>query len=328
MKKYKTFLSLVAATLGLLACSPDYGIVGHDEIYIEVEVEVPGDPVGKQWVDSFIQPGGVDGVDILWVIDTSGSMIAYETRLLDGIEAMLNALPATGWRLAMVTNDPASASQENQFPLVPGDDITDAEDMYDAMRTGHWEEGFDATYEYIANNPYSATWMRSDAALLVVFVSDEEDQSNDHFLHVSDFTSWYDVARVGPTYLSSIVNQDPSVSVCPNSPSPAFIGDRYMDATNAFNGVIVDICADDWSAGVTDASRQVDPHEWYELTYLPIDDSIRIFIDHVPNNEWVYQASDNTVYFTTIPEAGAWVEIAYRHEQVEYIKSPPFKPGP
>ena len=77
----------------MIGCGPDYGIVGHDEFIIEVEVEVPGDPVGKQWVDSFIQPGGVDGVDILWVIDTSGSMIVYQNRLLAGIQAMLNALP-------------------------------------------------------------------------------------------------------------------------------------------------------------------------------------------------------------------------------------------
>ena len=307
----------------MIGCGPDYGIVGHDEFIIEVEVEVPGDPVGKQWVDSFIQPGGVDGVDILWVIDTSGSMIVYQNRLLAGIEAMLNALPSSDWRLAMISNHPPAAAQEDQFPLVPGDDIVDAEDMLNGMRAGYWEEGFDSVYEYVMNNPYSATWMRNDSALLVVFVSDEEDQSNGYFGQVGEFTSWYSTLRFGPVYLSSIVTQDPSVSVCSTPPAPANVGDRYMEATNAFNGVIVDICAEDWSAGVTDASHQVDPYEWYELSYEPIDDSVRVFIDHVPNSDWTYQASDNTVYFTTIPDAGAWVEIAYRHEQTEHIGTPP-----
>ena len=96
-----------------------------------------------------------------------------------------------------------------------------------------------------------------------------------------------------------------------------------MEATNTFNGVIVDICAEDWSAGVTDASHQVDPYEWYELTYEPIEDSIRVFVDHVPNNNWTYQASDNTVYFTIIPDADAWVEIVYRHEETELLGAPP-----
>lgn len=320
---FKLACRLLLLTGMVIGCGPDYGIVGHDEFIIEVEVEVPGDPIGQQWVDSFVQPGAVDGVDILWVIDTSGSMFVYQARLLDGIEAMLNALPPSDWRLAMISNDPESASNENQFPLVPGDDIEDAEDMFDAMRVGHWEAGFDATYEYVSNNSYSSTWMRNDAALLVVFVSDEEDQSRNHFRNVSDFTAWYDLLRLGPVYLSSIVSQEASVSVCNTAPPPSNVGDRYMEATNVFNGVIVDICADDWSPGVADASQQVDPHEWYELAYEPIEDSIRVFIDHIPNNDWIYQASDNTVYFTTIPDAGAWVEIAYRHEETEHVGSPP-----
>ena len=306
-----------------MACGPDYGIVGHREFIIEVEVEVPGDPIGQQWADSFVQPGGVDGVDILWVIDTSGSMYVYQNRLLAGIEAMLNALPSSDWRLAMVANHPPAAAQEDQFPLVPGDDIVDAEDMLNAMRGGYFEEGFDSVYEYIINNPYSATWMRQNSALLVVFVSDEEDQSNGYFGQVGEFTAWYSTLRLGPVYLSSVVTQDPSVSVCSTPPHPINVGDRYMEATNAFNGIIVDICAEDWSAGVTEASNQVDPYEWYELTYEPIEDSIRVFVDHIPNNNWTYQASDNTVYFTIIPDADAWVEIVYRHEETELLGAPP-----
>ena len=306
-----------------MACGPDYGIVGHREFIIEVEVEVPGDPIGQQWADSFVQPGGVDGVDILWVIDTSGSMYVYQNRLLAGIEAMLNALPSSDWRLAMIANHPPAAAQEDQFPLVPGDDIVDAEDMLNAMGVGYFEEGFDSVYEYIINNPYSATWMRHDSALLVVFVSDEEDQSNGYFGQVGEFTAWYSTLRLGPVYLSSVVTQDPSVSVCSTPPHPINVGDRYMEATNTFNGIIVDICAEDWAAGVTEASNQVDPYEWYELTYEPIEDSIRVFVDHIPNNNWTYQASDNTVYFTIIPDADAWVEIVYRHEETELLGAPP-----
>ena len=306
-----------------MACGPDYGIVGHREFIIEVEVEVPGDPIGQQWVDSFVQPGGVDGVDILWVIDASGSMYVYQNRLLAGIEAMLNALPSSDWRLAMIANHPPAAAQEDQFPLVPGDDIVDAEDMLNAMGVGYFEEGFDSVYEYIINNPYSATWMRQNSALLVVFVSDEEDQSNGYFGQVGEFTAWYSTLRLGPVYLSSVVTQDPSVSVCSTPPHPINVGDRYMEATNAFNGIIVDICAEDWAAGVTEASNQVDPYEWYELTYEPIEDSIRVFVDHIPNNNWTYQASDNTVYFTIIPDADAWVEIVYRHEETELLGAPP-----
>tara|TARA_B100000287_G_scaffold36989_1_gene34031 strand:- start:4377 stop:5420 length:1044 start_codon:yes stop_codon:yes gene_type:complete len=284
------------------------------EIPVYIEVEVPANP-GEIWVDSFIQPQSVDGVDILWVIDTSGSMNAYDEELLAGIQAMLLALPESGWRLAMLSNDPGEASIESQFPLVPGDDILDAENMYHNMGRGHREEGFDAAYEYLMNNTYAQTWLRYDAALLVVFVSDEEEQSDDHFPTVDGFISWYQGLRGGSTYLSSVVNLDPSESLC--NPSTYNAGYRYMQATNHFMGQIIDICSEDWSAGVVDAARRLEPHEHIQLTHEPIEESIRVFINGALNYDWTYSSSDNTIYFTIIPGGNDLVEVGYRYFPVD-----------
>ena len=312
----------------LVGCTTnmDYYIVGsgtetvvetiYEEVEVEievpvyVEVEVPTDP-GEIWIDSFIQPQSVDGVDIIWVIDTSGSMGRFDEELLAGIEAMLLALPESGWRLAMMSNDPGAASIESQFPLVPGDDVVDAEIMYQNMGRGHREEGFDASYEYLINNTYAQTWLRYDAALLVVFVSDEEEQSDDHFPTVDGFVSWYQGLRSGSVFLSSIVNLDPSESLC-NS-SSAHAGDRYIEATNHFAGQIIDICFEDWSAGVVDAASRLEPHEHIELTYEPIEESIRVFINGSLNYDWYYSSTDNTIYFTVIPGGNDLVEVGYRY---------------
>ena len=89
------------------------------------------------------------------------------------------------------------------------------------------------------------------------------------------------------------------------------IGDRYMEATNYFGGVVVDICSEDWSPGVADASVQVDPHELWPLTYIPLEDTIRVFIDTQLNHDWIYDAATNSVMFTTIPGGGQLVEIGY-----------------
>lgn len=331
----KLFLLAAAVAMVLGGCfSPDYSIVGQGEtVYVEVpgeteyvevevevpvyiEVEVPGDTeYGEIWVDSFTQYATVDGVDILWIIDTSGSMYRYDDELMAGIEVMLGALPASGWRLAMLSNDPAQASIEAQFPLVPGDDIVDATDMYSAMGRGGREEGFDAAYEYITNNSYASTWMRNDAALLIVFVSDEEEQSDQHMIDVSDFTNWYGGLRGGSVFLSSIVNVDAADSICTPTPSTINIGYRYMEATNYFGGITVDICDSDWSAGVTDASNSIDPYEYLELTHVTTnEDTMRVFINGVLNWDWYYQSSDNTVYFTVIPDAHDHVEIAYHYD--------------
>jgi hypothetical protein len=189
----------------------------------------------------------------------------------------------------------------------------DANAMYAAMARGGMEEGFDAVYDYITSNPYAATWMRPDAALLVVFVSDEEEQSRT-FTGVSDFTSWYGGLRMGSVFLSSIVNHAwPDESVCTWTVMSRDVGQRYMDATNHFGGVVVDICEEDWSAGVTDAAVSVTPQESIALTHEPIEDSIRVFLDGALDSAWTYSASDNTVYFSTIPGPGVLVEVGYRY---------------
>ena len=323
------FLSL----LSLLSCTQDYSVINSKEPEtivitetvtetetIEVEVEVPvyvevEVPVneGIIWVDSFTQHMSIDGIDILWVVDRSGSMNRYNPELLAGVEAMLLALPVSDWRLVMISADPSRAVVSNEFPLVPGDDVDDAAAMLATLTSAPKEEGFNAVYEYINHNPYSSTWMRPDAGLLVVFVSDEEEQSDISYPYPSDFISWYGSLRMGSVFMASIVNQEAATSLCIWPPSPIDVGDRYMEATAMLGGVVVDICDTDWSPGVTDATHSIEPVENITLTHKAEADSIRVFINGTLNYDWYYTDSNNTVYFTTIPSAGQLVEIGYRY---------------
>ena len=307
--------AILSACFGLsviTGCSPDYGIVYSDIVYVEVTVyieeEVPEDP-GLVWVDSFTQVASVNGTDIIWVIDRSGSMSNDTARLLAGIEAMMNSLPSSGWRLNMISADPYGYSDQ-QFPLVPGDTITDAEAMYNASTKGGREAGFEALRSYVEDGSYASTLMRWDAALLIVFVSDEEEQSTTEYPTVADFTHWLDVQRTN-VYVASIVNLDPHESTC--NGSSAYTGQRYIDATGQYGGVIVDICSEDWSTGVRDASAQVDPYESIGLTHEPVEDSVRVFANGTIYSDWYYDSSDNTVYFTVIPDAGILIEVGYRY---------------
>lgn len=314
-------LLFLTTLFGIAACDQDYQIVVKEPEVIYEEVEVPvyievevitGTPTEEVevWVDSFIQVRAVDGVDIVWVIDTSGSMGAYQAQLMAGIELMMNALPEVGWRLVMISTDPDKASIEQQFPLVPGDSILDAEDMYSLMGAGPDEKGFDAIHAYIETNPYAATWMRDDAALLVVFVSDEDDQS-DIMNTSSDFVNWYSSQRFGNVFLASIVMHDEAESSCAGGSYGSRAGLTYMDATNLLFGTVVDICDEDWSPGVTDATSQIEPYEKIELTRVPVKETIRVFVDGQLYNEWMYIESSNTVEFLVIPTGGALVEVGY-----------------
>ena len=288
----------------------------HSEVNIVIEGDTiivdTGQDAADIWVDNFTQPGNFDGVDILWVIDPSGSMANDRPQVVAGIGDMMGVLTGTGWRLAIIPADPDRAKNIQEFPLVPGDDAVDAEDQMNITVSGMWEKGFDAVKAYIDDNTYSSTWLREDAALLIVFVSDEEEQSYSTFPDYTDFVNWISNKREY-VFMSSIVNFAQSISEC-NAP-PQFEGKRYMDATDAFGGQKIDICSEDWSQGVADAGNQITQYEFWELTHIPIyDDRIYVFIDGVPNYDWYYEPTENRVYFNTMPEEKSLVEIAYYYQ--------------
>ncbi len=322
MKRLVVIATFLAAFLGFgFGCESDITIHGGpgETIYVEIEVpvevpvEVPGDG-GDVWIDSFDQPHTIDGVDIVWLIDKSCSMNQHSQAVVDGIEAMMLALPPSGWRLGITTTGWQDAAIVSQFPLVPGDTVQDAWDAYNNTGTYGYEAGFDALYAYLLENLYNQSWLRADAALLVVFVSDENEQSQRDFTStpagLQDFINWYGSQRPS-VFLASIVNVTPPESICNNNPHAAFIGQRYIDATNAFGGVVVDICSEDWAPGVQAATTQIEPYEEWELTFTPIEDTLIVFVDSVEYLDWVYDPLFNSVEFLTIPPEGSHVEIGY-----------------
>ena len=282
-------------------------------VEIFIEVPVPGEG-GDVWVDSFDQPYTIDGIDIVWLIDKSGSMNQHAQSVVDGIEAMMLALPASGWRLGITTTGWNNSQYTQEFPLVPGDTVQNAWDAYNNTGNSGYEAGFDSLYAYIVENQYNQSWLRPDAGLLVVFVSDEEEQSSRDFSStpsgLQDFINWYGNLRPS-VFLASIVNIPGPESQCNGNPHGNLVGQRYIDATNAFGGVVVDICSPDWAPGVQAATTQVEPFEEWELTYSPIEDTLIVFVDSVEFLDWTYNAATNSVEFVIIPVEGTHVEIGY-----------------
>lgn len=324
-------IALVVAALSsfiLAGCVTDYAIVAPEEI-VYVEVEVPVEDTGSNpyadeeiWVEHFYQSSSSNGIDILWVIDTSGSMDRHTANLLAGIDQMMSSLttlgPSTMWRLVMISADPSKSILETQFPLTYGSALSDAAAMFASLQKGGFEQGFDSVHDYIYNNSYASTWMRHDAALLVVFVSDEKEQGT-QFPSGIDFSLWLSSLGRPQAYVASIVNLEPQDSLCPSG--TANVGFRYMDAADYLSGVVIDICSEDWTAGVDDATNRLEPVTEYQLTHPAIDSSVRVFVDGVAYDPtlWYYEQSLNAVIFTQKdsagipvgPPASSLVEIGY-----------------
>ena len=135
-------------------------------------------------------------------------------------------------------------------------------------------------------------------------------------ISTNDFISWYGSLR-NAVYMASIVNVDQSISVCANSPHMDHVGNKFIEATNYFNGNVIDICSPDWSSGVEEATSKIEPYDKYTLEHLPLEDTLVVFENGIPFYGWRYEKSDNTVYFDNIPSEGVLIEIGYSIE--EYI---------
>ena len=84
-----------------------------------------------------------------------------------------------------------------------------------------------------------------------------------------------------------------------------------MSATNILFGTVLDICSEDWTPGVTDATAQIEPYDSIELTFPPVVETIRVFVDGRINNDWIYIQSTNTISFIVTPPGGSLVEAGY-----------------
>ena len=93
------------------------------------------------------------------------------------------------------------------------------------------------------------------------------------------------------------------------------MGDRYIEATDYFDGQVVDICENDWAPGVIEATSQVELKDSLILTHKPLDiDSIRVFIDKEPVEGWTYNPLMHMITFGETPPERSLVEVAYYYK--------------
>lgn len=282
------------------------------EVIVEVEKEVEVPENYPLWSQTYIQPTTGNGVDILWVVDPSGSMNANWPQVVLGVEQMMLALPLDiNWRLEIIPTDEYRAKRLESFPILPGDSLQTAQDHLTNNINGYTEKGFDAVKQYIQENADAAQWMRPDVALLIVFVSDENDHSSQS---PSQFISWITYQRP-EVFITSIVNVDPLVSLCPNDFNHHLdVGVDYMDATNHFFGDIIDICEPDWSNGVSQAIQQVQYYDEIPLDHTPVDvDHIEVLVDNLVWTDWTWDEPNNKIVFTTIPPEGSIITVSYNY---------------
>ena len=277
-------------------------------------------------------------VDVLWVVDNSGSMDEELQKVRDNFAHFITEFTALGldYHLAVVTTDMDNPTQSGRIvgTVLSGDD-PDVETKFleyvdvGSMGSGD-ERGRDAVKAALSDPVLSdenADFLREDAALAVVVVSDEDDSSH---TSVASFVSFYSALKADPAMVTfNAIVGDPTTSTdwiggCQQWVGAAFLsataGTGYVDVADATGGIWESICTSDYDEALqhlslTSAGMTVE----FPLTYEPSDLSevgVTVNGSSVGNdatNGWTYDSAGNTVIFhgSAIPGPDEAVVISY-----------------
>ena len=285
----RRLLLLLPLVLGLSACEEDVVL----ESYSGTDVLFQNPPTQ---------------VDILLVVDNSCSMEDEQDKLSQGFDAFVEFFDVADvdYQIGITTtdmDDPEARGRLVDVPLDPEDpddvgvriirrETPDADLAFRAnVRVGTdgsgSERGLDAAEAALTDHidGHNAGFLRDDALLSIIFVSDEEDGSYWPVNRmVTAFRSIKGERERDAFNASALVGLDPNTGVpeeCGRVPDQEFVGaaagERYHDVAVQTGGVAASICAEEFSDIVNRmglASSRL--KEVFELTAEPDVETVEV----------------------------------------------------
>ncbi len=284
-----------------------------------------------QRTDVFVQRGR-PAVDILFVVDDSGSMSEEQANVAMNFAAFIQFTAGLDidYQIGIVTTD-VSRDGELVAPFITNSGANPTADPVGAFVTAvnvgtsgsASERGLESARLALtppATDGVNAGFLREDALLSIIFVSDEEDQSPGD---VADYVDAYLAAKDydAEAVIASAVAGDVPLG-CDGAGGSATAGGRYFAVAAALQGVFASICTPDWATVMAELGLTTfDALSRFSLSRLPDEASITVTVDGVPVpedplNGWTYDPDTNSVRFhgTAVPVADDEVSVSYTAE--------------
>ncbi|HWK89216.1 MAG TPA: hypothetical protein VNP72_04450, partial [Longimicrobium sp.] len=295
--------------------------------------------------DQFIQQDGAK-VDVLFVVDNTASMVEEQPRITAAMPAFVEAALAKGvdLNIAVTTTgiDPsaqacpggAQGAEAGRFFPVDGsrprilnrqtpDLASVLRDNVNVGQCAVLEQGFEAVRRALSPplvnsaddvrtpqpNDGNQGFLRDEAALVVVFMGDEDDHSPDS---VDTYVRFLQTRKgENQPQRMTLYAIAPTAQGCPTSGGG---GTRYAEAAARTGGEVLSICDADYSPLLRSvANKAFSPQDRFPLSGQPDVGSLAVSVNGTPvTSGWTYDGPANSVVFAAAPAAGAKVEIYYR----------------
>jgi len=289
--------------LAALAACSDYEVTSHDHVEV------------------FVQEGEIVAADVLFVVDDSASMAEEQVLLGANFSAFVDVLAGSfaDWQVGVVTTDVSTpeAGQLRGGILTPSTpDVAAAFSSAVAVGTSGSRDEQGLWAAAIAVEPTrNPGFVRPDARLNVVFVSDEDDHSP---ATVESYLSTLSVAAGAKGFVAhALVGSLPAG--CVSGTTAADPGARYLQAATTTDGYWDSICADDYSPLLTLVGLDVGGwNDTFAMENLPQPESLIVRVDGVRMTErevdgWSYDVGENAIVFNgrAVPRPGMTVTVEF-----------------
>lgn len=260
-------------------------------------------------------------LDILIVIDNSGSMQEEQANLAGKLAPLLTAVTDTDWQIGIVTTDPNQTCLRKLIRKGQADaDVQFRNGVTAGTNGSDNERGVLTAVRSLSGSCLNQRWIRDESTLAVLFVADEDNCSNG----MDCGNNNYGKAAYLYDYLAAIREPGKNARVygifwhpsqtqaqCPTARNKANI---YADLVARTNGTWGSICDADYSQTLSNISQNilVVLNSRFTLKYMPDPNTIRVYVDtQEVTTGWTL--SGKVVEFSTPPADGSMVTVAYRY---------------
>lgn len=322
-------------------------------------------PPGQQ-VDVFSQ-ASVPTVDVLWVVDNSSSMEEEQQALADNFSNFYDYLVETGadFHIGVISTDVYNPAHQGRLlgevPIIslatPQAGEVFAQNVNVGLDGKGDEQGFRAAVLALTDpliDTDNAGFLRDDAYLFVIFVSDEDDRSfGEVGYYLRRFEQIKGVGNDGMVKVSAVVGDVPEVPAWCREEKNVEPGERYTRLAEDTGGLALSICDDDFAANLDELGFTASGlRRHFQLTRLAVPESIHVWVKSRCGTEpppadlcrqsfddctggasdvygqicvlrqslpdgWAYERDTNSIRFfgRAVPPFGTVVEVGYIPEE-------------
>lgn len=282
-------------------------------------------PVGGTiHTDTFTQGNLVGGyADILFVVDNSCSMSPHQQNLAKSFDTFINWIQQENvdFHIAVTTTDNDAGGQQGAFVGTPAVIDNTTPNLADAFKAAvkvgingsAKEKGFGAAVAALSEplkSTVNAGFLRENAKLYVIFVTDEDDQST---VAAADLLATLHALKADPkqVHLTTIGG-----TAADDLAGCSYETTKYNDVVALTGGLFGSICQADFGTTLQQLAFEVTSASGeYFLTRIPDPATITVAVDGVlqTSDRWTYHSGTNSVelHAQYIPQPGAQIVITY-----------------